>query len=127
MTIRIQTAEVSVGATVTWTLSSASGHNGPWTFEVPTDVRGTWETVTCMFSNDYTLELSRVGAGAGWVGSVDIVSYVQDNTIYIPVDENWIVRTKTIFYSIFFIMIQRVSPELEGFNFEYSFMSQIVP
>jgi hypothetical protein len=49
---------------------------------------GTEEFDSCMFDNDYTI----TKVIDGWQGTVSVVSRVKDNTIHIPVQENWIIQ-----------------------------------
>lgn len=81
--IRINTESSSE---VSWTLRlDEDDHNGPWSFASS----GMHEHVSCMFDNRYTLTMD---GGAGWIGTVEVVSWVPDKTIHIPPDEDWIIQ-----------------------------------
>ena len=62
--------------------------HGPWNFDVPAAV-GVYEMTSCMFDNTYTVGYS---GGVGWQGTVEAVSWVSDNSIEIPREENWILH-----------------------------------
>lgn len=89
---------------VTWALDD--GHNDILRFTFParssetggptdcTDtgcewVDGGYEFEFCMYQNNFNLTRE---TGDGWQGDVSVMSYVQDNSIYIPNEENWIIH-----------------------------------
>lgn len=86
--VRVATAATDGGSLV-WTLNDG-GLNGPWSFN--TNGIGTYEHAFCLYDHNYTI--SRSGAGS-WTGTVAVVSYREDNTIYIPNDEKWIIQGAT--------------------------------
>ena len=104
--IRLTTTQQTAdGSGIVWELNDGN-HNGPWQFQFPGGVsatggeahcvglgcnwfHGRYEAQTCLFGNDFTL--TRQG-GAGWQGTVSVLSVVDDNTIYVPLDENWIIQ-----------------------------------
>jgi hypothetical protein len=43
-----------------------------------------------MFDNNYTF--TKIDDGSGWQGTVEVVSFVDDNSIYVPADEEWIIQ-----------------------------------
>ena len=97
------------GQGLAWRLDDShegESHNGPWQFAFPGGVStsgtagdcadlecswfaGSYTIQTCMFDNEFTI--TRQG-GEGWEGSIEVLSVVDDATIYIPVDENWIIQ-----------------------------------
>ena len=86
--VRVVTTAASTGASITLMLND--DHNdGPWNIDVPMD-GGVFEHVVCLFDNDYTLDV--VDLAGGWVGTLDVIAFVSDNTIYIPRDQDWIIQ-----------------------------------
>lgn len=81
--IRVNTAEVSTsGAAVTWTLSDGSN---TWIHSAP-GAEGVHEYLACLFDH-HSFALTRSTASTdGWVGTVQVVGWVPDSTIYIPID-----------------------------------------
>ncbi len=63
--------------------------DGPWDLVVPAG-ESLFEHVICFFDNDYTLALA--DDAGGWSGTVDVVAYVDDHTIYVPNDEDWVIQ-----------------------------------
>ena len=88
--IRVETtATATSGGSMTLVLAAARMPlNQPdWVLQVPAG-SGTHEIEFCMFDNDYTLST----VTSGWQGTVAVVSYAEDSTIYIPEDEDWIIQ-----------------------------------
>ena len=104
--VRVATTQPRTdGLALQWELNDG-GANGPWQLQFPGTIsatgaqedcvglgcswfQGRFEVEACLFDNYYTVTGQ---GGAGWQGTVSVVSVVDDNTIYIPVDENWIVH-----------------------------------
>eukprot|EP01043_Picozoa_sp_COSAG02_P014325 COSAG02_NODE_589_length_19902_cov_119.928939_4_plen_1346_part_00 len=88
--IRMSMSEIDPAAE--WTLTSASSDvstsGGPWDFSTPAGP-GVYEHVACMSDSNYTLTRQ---SGDEWHGSIEVVSFVPDKTIVIPLDEQWIVH-----------------------------------
>eukprot|EP01045_Picozoa_sp_COSAG04_P006005 COSAG04_NODE_288_length_17855_cov_32.496621_4_plen_243_part_00 len=83
--IRVTTASAGTD-TITWSIND-DFHNGPWVFE--TAGSGTFEHVSCMFDNHFSL----TNDDESWQGTVEVVGYIQyHGTIEIPVDETWIIQ-----------------------------------
>jgi hypothetical protein len=85
--VRVQTTGGSSDV-ITWQIDDGA-HNGPWYFDTQ-GVPGVYEHPSCMFDNSFTL--SRHVGGADWTGTVSVVSTVEDKTIVIPPNENWILQ-----------------------------------
>lgn len=114
VTIRLETTRAASdeGGSMTWTLAhdahgAATNADDSWSFVFPGRVSSvgapecaagqldcTWskrrfyEIETCMFNNDFTL----THADSTWEGTISVLSTVDDNTVYIPNDENWIIH-----------------------------------
>ena len=90
ITIRLVTTRSadSSSASMNWTMDD-NGHNGPWNFTFPS-AAGTHEHEICSFDNEFTLTL--VTQRAGWEGNISVLSIVEDNTIYVPADQNLIIQ-----------------------------------
>eukprot|EP01043_Picozoa_sp_COSAG02_P039792 COSAG02_NODE_3167_length_7243_cov_11.017495_8_plen_284_part_00 len=68
-------------------------HNGPFP---PITVDGSVTApegedvaIRCMFQNNFTLQLH---GASSWAGTVQLLSVVDDNTVYVPPEENWIIH-----------------------------------
>ena len=85
--VRVQTTGGS-SEVITWQIDDGA-HNGPWRFDTQ-GTAGVYEHRSCMFDNSFTL--SRHLGGADWTGTVSVVSTVEDKTIVIPPNENWILQ-----------------------------------
>jgi hypothetical protein len=84
--IRVVTDEVSADATVVWHLDDvgmgdAESHMGPWEHAHQPAAGGTEEFTTCLFDNNFTLTRTSA-ADDGWVGTIQVVGYIPDNSIY---------------------------------------------
>jgi hypothetical protein len=101
----VTTTQAATDGSVTWELNDGA-LNGPWTYQFPAGVsasggeadcaglgcnwfQGSYEVEVCLVDNSYTLTKQ---AGAGWQGTITVLSVVDDNTIYVPVNENWIIH-----------------------------------
>eukprot|EP01047_Picozoa_sp_COSAG01_P053342 COSAG01_NODE_5706_length_4085_cov_17.625690_4_plen_669_part_01 len=93
--VRVHTTSVSAGAAVTFSVDDA-GHNGPWSFTASSAelLGGAFEYSSCMFDNNFTLT-KQVSSSDGWVGTVSVVEWVPDNTIYVPNNAKWIIQGAT--------------------------------
>lgn len=92
--IRVETSAANVGTTIVWQLddvgATGGSHMGPWAHSHEGAV-GLHEFTTCLFDNNFTLTRSSAGTD-GWLGTIAVLGYVPDNSIYIPQDEKWIVQ-----------------------------------
>ncbi len=75
---------------VTWTLSDGSGQSWDHTCG-GTECVGQHEYFTCLYDHEFTLARTTANDD-GWSGTVEVHTYVPDNTIRVPVDENWIIQ-----------------------------------
>lgn len=93
--VRVHTTSVSAGAAVTFSVDD-DGHNGPWSFTASSAelLGGAFEYSSCMFDNNFTLT-KQVSSSDGWVGTVSVVEWVPDNTIYVPNNAKWIIQGAT--------------------------------
>lgn len=93
VTLRIATTQsTSSGADFSFVLNDG-GVMDPVTITVPGSVTATNtpnEFTFCMFQNEFTLTLD--ANAAGWTGTVQVLTIVEDNTIYVPANENWIIH-----------------------------------
>lgn len=92
--IRVITTQ-GVGQSLTWVLHD-EGHAGrddlTWEFTFQGSEEPE-EMDTCIFDNVFTLSRSDDFPGS-WQGTVEVVSVVDDNTIYVPPLEKWIIQGK---------------------------------
>ena len=78
---------------VSWKIDDGD-HHGPWWINSTYAQMGNeHKWYTCLYDNNYTL--TRVDA-PGWQGTVSVVGWVEDNSIYIPQDERWIINGRTV-------------------------------
>eukprot|EP01045_Picozoa_sp_COSAG04_P012707 COSAG04_NODE_866_length_9767_cov_2.846400_1_plen_2137_part_00 len=99
--IRVETTVEPAGQS-TWELNDGGLH-GPWNHTcgpdstvdgISNDCTGTKEYFMCLYDNEFTLR--RTTADDGWEGSVSVHTMVTDNTIDIPLDENWLIQGHSI-------------------------------
>ena len=91
VTIRLVTTRSadSGSASMAWTMND-DDHMGPWIFTFPS-AAGTHVHEICSFDNEFTLTLEEAQR-AGWEGHISVLSIVEDNTIYVPADQNLIIQ-----------------------------------
>lgn len=93
ITLRITTTQPTTSGADFSLILEDGGVMDPVTITVPGSVTAAevaHEFTFCMFQNDFTLTLD--ADAAGWVGTVQVLTIVEDNTIYVPENENWIVQ-----------------------------------
>jgi hypothetical protein len=91
--IRVETSAVNDGETVVWQLDDIGingSHMGPWAHSQE-GAMGVEDFTTCLYDNNFTLTRTSA-ASDGWQGSVAVLGYVPDNSIYIPPDEKWVIQ-----------------------------------
>jgi hypothetical protein len=93
--IRVRTdTNAELTGPVTWSLMD---HESTWTHSCSLDgpagtsCTGDHEYFMCLYDNDFTLERTSF-ADDGWSGTVEVHTFVPDNTIRIPVNEAWIIQ-----------------------------------
>eukprot|EP01051_Picozoa_sp_SAG22_P000672 SAG22_NODE_20_length_32168_cov_40.859241_2_plen_519_part_00 len=120
MLIRITTTAVSADSDLVSFKLDDDGHNGPWWLNTSaaelTSTRkalcpdGTicttgsncldgsicpalamvHEFTSCIFDNHFSI--SKESEGDGWTGTMQVVGYVEDSSVYVPHDESWIIQ-----------------------------------